>query len=92
MYVAQNLRSAPRRELGEVLSTGQSSTWVVDVAVVDLGGQCGGGRREWSTGRWPTWVVVDVAAVDVGGLWGGRRRGWWFVAPGRRRCGGGRRG
>jgi hypothetical protein len=60
-----------------VLSTGQSSTWVVDVAVVDLGGQRGGGCREWSTGRWSTWVVddvavVDVAAVDVGGLRGGR--------------------
>jgi len=56
-------------------------------AVVDMGGRCGGGRREWST-----WVVVDVAAGRCG--WstgqssrGGQRRGWWFVAHGRCQCG-----
>jgi len=40
VYVVQNLCSAPRRELGGAEHR----------AVVDMGGRCGGGRREWSTG------------------------------------------
>jgi len=67
----QNLRSAPRRELGR---------WWAP-AVVDLGGRRGSGQPGWSMWRWSPWVVDGqcqrgwlttwrhrCGAVDVGGL------------------------
>ena len=50
-WVPKRGRWGPRRELGEVLSTGQSLTWVVDMAVVAVSGRRGGGRRGW----WSMW-------------------------------------
>jgi len=60
VYVAQNLCSAPHRELGEVLSTMQVAP-VVDMAVVDVA---------------VVNVAVDnVAVYDVGGRSGSHRSG-----------------